>query len=369
MSRVRIVRDDSGQCARDRGDQSRPARSRAASASLREDLAVPAAGRADRSAAAAQARRRRTRAREHFLAELNRAAKAPQDLLRGGARATRAVLLARQRARALQRRAARVHHDGRAHDHESRHPAESANSSPGTNRKRASHPSRRLAADVEQRLILHTVRHCRTQDEAARMLGVSTKTLYNKLRLYESQRRSSDGKAPAHDPRSPTAVDLTLSASARRTAISALVHRLNGGLNNVSLAFELASSKHPAGRDLPNSRQTLSRPRRSRASRACRDGAGVAGGSHSDARRKLDRAVRRRCCRHPSRTCASQRLGGRRAKAIGSMINEGSHPWRPLNRSLPGSLRSDSRQRPDRGGVVRRTGGPDWRVVLHGFER
>ena len=58
--------------------------------------------------------------------------------------------------------------------------------------------------DVEQRLILHTVRHCRTQDEAARMLGVSTKTLYNKLRLYESQRRSSDGKAQALDPRSPS---------------------------------------------------------------------------------------------------------------------------------------------------------------------
>jgi len=45
-------------------------------------------------------------------------------------------------------------------------------------------------SDVEQRLILHTVRNCRTQDEAARMLGVSTKTLYNKLRLYESQRRA-----------------------------------------------------------------------------------------------------------------------------------------------------------------------------------
>ena len=42
-------------------------------------------------------------------------------------------------------------------------------------------------SDVERRLILHTIRQCRTQDEAARMLGVSTKTLYNKLRLYESQ--------------------------------------------------------------------------------------------------------------------------------------------------------------------------------------
>ena len=51
-------------------------------------------------------------------------------------------------------------------------------------------------ADVEQRLILHTVSRSRTQDEAARTLGVSNKTLYNKLRLYESQRRAAASGTP-----------------------------------------------------------------------------------------------------------------------------------------------------------------------------
>jgi len=44
-------------------------------------------------------------------------------------------------------------------------------------------------ADVERRLILHTVKQCRTQEEAAHILGISTKTLYNKLRSYEAGAR------------------------------------------------------------------------------------------------------------------------------------------------------------------------------------
>jgi DNA-binding NtrC family response regulator len=76
---------------------------------------------------------------------------------------------------------------------------------PGILSTRASTPARDASievrvgdslADVEQRLILHTVSRCRTQDEAARTLGVSNKTLYNKLRLYESQRRASAGGTP-----------------------------------------------------------------------------------------------------------------------------------------------------------------------------
>ena len=78
-------------------------------------------------------------------------------------------------------------------------------SDPGILSTRASSPARDATievrvgdslADVEQRLILHTVSRCRTQDEAARTLGVSNKTLYNKLRLYESQRRAAAGGTP-----------------------------------------------------------------------------------------------------------------------------------------------------------------------------
>jgi DNA-binding NtrC family response regulator len=43
-------------------------------------------------------------------------------------------------------------------------------------------------ATVEQRLIEQTLQRCRTKDEAARMLGVSNKTLYNKLRRYDEAR-------------------------------------------------------------------------------------------------------------------------------------------------------------------------------------
>jgi hypothetical protein len=35
------------------------------------------------------------------------------------------------------------------------------------------------------------------------MLGISTKTLYNKLRLYESQRRTADANARFSDTRPP----------------------------------------------------------------------------------------------------------------------------------------------------------------------
>jgi len=66
-------------------------------------------------------------------------------------------------------------------------------------------------AEVEQRHILHTLKHCRTQEEAARILGVSTKTLYNKLRQYKSAQGNGSGQNSAnrtarssdHEPWSP----------------------------------------------------------------------------------------------------------------------------------------------------------------------
>jgi DNA-binding NtrC family response regulator len=50
-------------------------------------------------------------------------------------------------------------------------------------------------AEVERRLILHTVQRCRTREEAARILKISTKTLYNKLRVYEAGARWRDGQS------------------------------------------------------------------------------------------------------------------------------------------------------------------------------
>jgi DNA-binding NtrC family response regulator len=54
-------------------------------------------------------------------------------------------------------------------------------------------------AVVEQRLIEQTLQHCRTKDEAARMLGVSSKTLYNKLRRYQQAKGQGFG-APSGAP-------------------------------------------------------------------------------------------------------------------------------------------------------------------------
>ena len=41
-------------------------------------------------------------------------------------------------------------------------------------------------ADVEEKLILSTLQQCETREGAARVLGISVKTLYNRMRLYRA---------------------------------------------------------------------------------------------------------------------------------------------------------------------------------------
>ena len=53
---------------------------------------------------------------------------------------------------------------------------------------------------VEKRLILATVQHTQTKEAAAEILGISVKTLYNRLRAYES--RTHEPAAPAAGNRS-----------------------------------------------------------------------------------------------------------------------------------------------------------------------
>ena len=59
---------------------------------------------------------------------------------------------------------------------------------------------------VEKRLILATVQHTHTKEAAAEILGISVKTLYNRLRAYESGadlRANASSETPAAAPTSP----------------------------------------------------------------------------------------------------------------------------------------------------------------------
>ena len=49
---------------------------------------------------------------------------------------------------------------------------------------------------VEKRLILATVQHTHTKEAAAEILGISVKTLYNRLRAYESGADLRSGTPP-----------------------------------------------------------------------------------------------------------------------------------------------------------------------------
>ena len=58
---------------------------------------------------------------------------------------------------------------------------------------------------VEKRLILATVQHTHTKDAAAEILGISVKTLYNRLRAYETGADPAHPAAPAASGQAPVA--------------------------------------------------------------------------------------------------------------------------------------------------------------------
>jgi DNA-binding NtrC family response regulator len=58
---------------------------------------------------------------------------------------------------------------------------------------------------VEKRLILATVQHTHTKEAAAEILGISVKTLYNRLRAYESGADLARPASPPGDAQAPPA--------------------------------------------------------------------------------------------------------------------------------------------------------------------
>ena len=77
---------------------------------------------------------------------------------------------------------------------------------------------------VEKRLILATVQHTKTREAAAAVLGISVKTLYNRLRAYESapiairsrrsyvsERSASSATTSGHEPSGSLTMDMYLS--------------------------------------------------------------------------------------------------------------------------------------------------------------
>ena len=55
-------------------------------------------------------------------------------------------------------------------------------------------------ADVEEKLILATLRQCDTKEKAAQLLGISLKTLYNRLRAYAEREPGSPASAVQQPP-------------------------------------------------------------------------------------------------------------------------------------------------------------------------
>jgi two-component system, NtrC family, response regulator AtoC len=70
---------------------------------------------------------------------------------------------------------------------------------------------------VEKRLILATVQHTHTKEAAAEILGISVKTLYNRLRAYESGADLAKPSSAPDEGQGPSAVASSLSGPPPRT--------------------------------------------------------------------------------------------------------------------------------------------------------
>ncbi len=120
---------------------------------------------------------------EHFLQQLNEAEGTRQGVFAAGDRDDPLAPLAGQRARAQERRAARVHHGRRRRRARLRGPRVRRRRSGDCLRVPVGTP----LAEIERQAIYATLDLCDgNKRRCAEMLGVSLKTLYNRLAEYQS---------------------------------------------------------------------------------------------------------------------------------------------------------------------------------------
>ena len=159
-----------------------------AAGKLREDLLYRLNVLPDRAAAAARARRRHRAARRALPRRAQRGGgQTAKRFTSAALRAAARPRLAGQRARAAERRAARLH-PGRGRDRRRRvlPLGPPGRGRPGSRRPGA-RASARSIAEAERRLILATLEHFEgDKKKAAEILKISLKTLYNRLNVYHA---------------------------------------------------------------------------------------------------------------------------------------------------------------------------------------
>ncbi len=131
---------------------------------------------------------------EHFLAELNAEVRDREALRAAHARRAPDASLAGQRPRAAQRRPARVH-PGRRRGRAGRPDRPRAATVDGPCARRSTSSVGTALADAQRAIILATLVafHGDKSRDAASALGVSLKTLYNRLACYGAIRRRTTG--------------------------------------------------------------------------------------------------------------------------------------------------------------------------------